>query len=65
MRNGHELHHPVITLCAVGMSQVVLILIYIKRLFWRERWWASQIYNTKNMPLTIAIASAFILGSLL
>jgi hypothetical protein len=46
------------------MSQVVLILIYVKRLFWRERWWASQIYNTKNMPLTIAIASAFILGSL-
>jgi hypothetical protein len=65
VRNAHPLHHPVITLFAVGMAQVVLILIYVKRLFWRERWWASQIYNTKNMPLTIAIASTFVLGSLL
>ncbi len=60
-----SLHHPMMTLFAVAMSQVVLILLYIKRLFWRERWWASQIYRTRNMPLTASIAGTFVAGSLL
>lgn len=55
----NSLHHPLMTIFSIGMSLMVLILLHIKRLVWRERWWASQVYHTNNSPLTLAIALTF------
>ena len=56
---GASLHHPLDTLFSVGMSQLVIIILYIKRLFWRERWWASQIYRVAYPPMVLAIGGTF------
>lgn len=61
----NSLYHPMMTVLSVSMSQVLLILLYVKRLFWRERWWASQIYHSKGSPLTLTIALGFIGGGVL
>jgi len=58
----NSLHHPLMTVFSIGISLMVLVLLHIKRLFWRERWWASQVYRANNSPLTLAIALTFIAG---
>ncbi len=63
--HANSLYHPMMTILSVSMSQVLLILLYVKRLFWRERWWASQIYYSKGSPLTLTIAIGFIGGGVL
>jgi len=47
--------HPLTTAASILFSQLVLILLYVNRLFWRERWWATQVYRTAYPPLTLAI----------
>ncbi len=39
-------------------------MLYFKRLFWRERWWASQIYSVTAPPLVLTMVLAFALGTL-
>ncbi|MBN2007109.1 MAG: hypothetical protein JXA21_27405 [Anaerolineae bacterium] len=56
------LHHPLMTISSIGVSLMVIVLLHIQRLFWRERWWASQVYRTHNSPLTTAIGVTFAFG---
>ncbi len=57
-----SLHRPLATLVSVALSLVVFMLLYIKRLFWRERWWASQVYQVKAPPLMSTLAGSFVLA---
>jgi hypothetical protein len=59
---GSPLHHPLISIVGIALSQLVLIVLYITRLSWRERWWASQVYGTASLSLAAAITSSFVAG---
>lgn len=62
MPKGESLHSLGMALVALASSQLVLILLYIKHLFWRERWWAAQVYRVRLVSLPVAIGSTFIAG---
>ena len=57
--------HHLMTAFGVALSQLVIILLYIRRLDWREHEWASQIYDIKFRPLPLVISVAFVGGSIL
>jgi len=59
---GETLHHPLFALGSFFASQLLVILLYLKRLFWRERQWSAQIYNMKSRPLVFIIAGTFVGG---
>lgn len=61
----NSLYNPIISVLSIGMSQMLLILLYVKRLSWRERWWASQTYHSGGSPITWMMLLGFIGGGVL
>lgn len=61
---GETLHSPGMALAAAISSQLVLILLYVQRLFWRERRWAAQVYQTRAASLPLTIGSTFLVGGM-
>jgi hypothetical protein len=61
---GESLHHWAITVVAVVSSFLTIVLLCMRRLFWWERWWTSEVY-TKNsflLSLSFLMACAFLLA---
>lgn len=56
------IYHPLMTILGVAISQIVLVALFVNRLEWHERWWASQIYRSNNSPLPLTIAASFVAG---
>jgi hypothetical protein len=52
------------SIVAVLISLLVLIIVCMKRLFWRERWWAAQAYeaNSPLLSLSLLMTVAFSTG---
>ncbi|MFP4344274.1 MAG: zinc ribbon domain-containing protein [Anaerolineales bacterium] len=59
---GTTVHHPLTTLVSISLSLLTFMILYIKRLYWRERWWASQVYNVTAPSLVTTIVIAFVAG---
>jgi len=54
-QRGGGLYHPVMTAAAVLISLLVMIIVCMKRLFWRERWWATQAYEANSPLLSLSL----------
>jgi hypothetical protein len=57
---GRSVHHPLVTVVSIALSQMVLIVLYITRLSWREKRWAAQIYSTSHLSLPTVIIVSFV-----
>ncbi|NBD34472.1 MAG: hypothetical protein GVY30_00555 [Chloroflexi bacterium] len=62
--NATTLHY-LMTAFSIGLSQLIIILLYIQRLLWREHNWATQIYDAKFYSLPSLIGMMFFAGSVL
>jgi hypothetical protein len=54
-----SVHHTLASLVSIALSQLLVIVLYMTRLFWRDRYWASQTYDVPHPPLTMTIAATF------
>lgn len=54
-REASLYYYPVLTFASFGVSLLAFFVLYIKRLFWWERWWASQVYRATPVPIVLAI----------
>jgi hypothetical protein len=61
-RETSAFYYPVMTAASFGLSLFVFFGLYVKRLFWWERWWASQVYQVKAVPLVAAITLSGLMG---
>lgn len=59
---GPTVHHPLTTLVSISLSLLTFAILYIKRLYWRERWWASQVYDVTAPSLVTTIVLTFVAG---
>ncbi len=57
--------HYLMMAFGIGLSQLVIILLYIQRLVWREHKWATQIYEAKFYSLPFLIGMMFFAGGVL
>ncbi len=57
--------HYLMTVFGVALSQLIIILLYVQRLLWREHKWATQIYDAKFRSLPYLIGMMFLAGGLL
>ncbi len=55
-------YYPVLTAAAVGISLLLFCVLYIKRLFWWERWWASQVYRAAPVSVVASLTVSGLLG---
>jgi hypothetical protein len=49
----------------VAASLILFRVLYIKRFFWRERFWAAQIYRENNPPMLVIILASLFAGIIL
>ena len=52
---GKSLHHPVISLVSIALSQLELVMLSMSRRRWRRRSWACQIYATARPYESLAV----------
>ncbi|MFP4394379.1 MAG: hypothetical protein ACLFTI_03865 [Anaerolineales bacterium] len=57
--------HYLMTIFGIALSQLIIILLYVQRLLWREHKWAAQIYAAKFPSLPYLIGMMFLGGGLL
>lgn len=55
-------YYPILTAICLGISLLVFCVLYIKRLFWWERWWASQVYRAAPIPIVATMTISGVLG---
>lgn len=61
-------YHPFNLLSTgIGVAAALILfrVLYIKRFFWRERFWAAQIYRENNPPLLLIILASLFAGIIL
>lgn len=57
--------HYLMTVFGIALSQLIIILLYIERLVWHERQWATKIYEAKFHSLPYLIGMMFLIGGIL
>ena len=62
--NATFIHH-LMTISGIALSQLIIILLYVQRLVWREHRWATQIYDAKFHSLPSLIGMMFLAGGAL
>ncbi|MBN2391693.1 MAG: hypothetical protein JXR84_13290 [Anaerolineae bacterium] len=58
------IYFPVLTFICLAMCGLLFYFIYESRLFWWERWWAQQVYQTSGTSIDLLIAITAIGGLL-
>lgn len=56
VRESSRYYYPLLTIVTFGLSLLVFYVLYTKRLFWWERWWASQVYRATPVSIVLTMS---------
>lgn len=61
-RREPSIHHWLVSMMSIALSLLVFVALYTTRHVWRERRWASQVYNASRPQVTMMIVATFVGG---
>ncbi len=61
-REASLYYYPILTFASFGVSVLMAFVIYDDPLVWWERWWASQVYQVRRVPIVLLVTLTALAG---
>lgn len=61
-REASLYYYPILTFASFGVSVLMVFVIYDDPLSWWERWWASQVYQVRRVPIVLLVTLTALAG---
>lgn len=61
-REASLYYYPILTFASFGVCVLLVFVIYDDPLSWWERWWASQVYQVRRVPIVLLVTLTALAG---
>ncbi len=61
-REASLYYYPILTFASFGVCVLLAFVIYDDPLSWWERWWASQVYQVRRVPIVLLVTFTALAG---
>jgi len=61
-REASLYYYPILTFASFGVCALLVFVIYDDPLSWWERWWASQVYQVRRVPIVLLVTLTALAG---